>query len=149
MDMPTVLTTSGITALMQGIVYGLFRRMVERRDRLIDRLEEEVREMREKQIGSLARDIDSAREGRARLHRQIEAELVTEERCRERRAHLERKTDRIDDILPRLERVSVRTDEAMERAESVAMQQYNLAREMAAATERLRDLTGGKSRDGK
>lgn len=138
-DIGTVAATAAVTGGIQTAVYFLFRRSIEVRDERIEKLEGQVNGLAEHRVTRIEHDLETARQGRARIHDAIEDRMPREE-CEKKHALLQAEIAAGRTALVRLEQVSARAEQALERAEAVSTQQYALARELAAVAERIKDL---------
>ena len=140
----TVVTTALVTGLVQVAAYLFFRRELEKSDQELSRLSLKVDRDQERRIGIIEESVSEARSSRARIHKTVDAvkmDGVTRAECAEHQREIERKMKRIDDTAMKLERVTERTEVLVERVEGIAAEQQATARQLAAVSERIKDVS--------
>lgn len=139
-DLYTVLGSGGVTAVIQGAFALFIRRYLERRDAELNSLSHKVDEMKDKELRRIEEGVDEGKRGRAVLHQRINAETVSKEHCNRMHEEFDRRFLAVDDLVKKMERISVRTDTSIERQEQLLLQNRELTKELAAVSERIKDI---------
>lgn len=131
-DFATVAATATVSALAQTAVYLLIRRSQELRDAEVKEMKEDVKELREKELGGIKGEIARASASRKEIYLRMERDLVKRAECERQHAAAAIGASEFQKAVVRLEHVATKADNAIERIEQLSAQQYQLARELSA-----------------
>ena len=138
-----IITAGLLNAMIQLGVWLWIRRWVERRDKLVDELQGEVKDLRDEKLKTLATQVEASAEKRKAIYERIEkVELayMTKEDCQKAHKAIGEQQDKFHAAVLKLERVSVETDRLVRWLDDVTKEQISLGKDQAATTARLESL---------
>jgi hypothetical protein len=131
-DIGTVAATAMINALIGVAIWGVVTRTVNRRDKEVDELQNEVKELRDEKLVVISAQLGDGKESRKIMHSQIDTMARGLDRHDEQIQRLRAEHDSLRDTAMKLAAVSERVDLALDRLEAYSAQQMILSEKMAA-----------------
>lgn len=132
MDYGTVIATSLITGLLNVALWLLITRSVSRRDKLVDELQDEVKNLRDEKLVTLSKHVDDGRESRKYMHQQIDTLGRTVERHGEHLQRIGADLSGLKDTELKLASTVERVNLALDRVEALSAQQSAMSEKLAA-----------------
>ena len=128
-DFGTVIATT----FVQTLAIYIFKQAFERRDERIKILEEKLSKVEEEKLKCIDDKLESGKNGRAELHRKIDAVEKEQIRQSESLKSIQQNFEGWHESLMKLERVSERVNAATDRIQEISDQQFLMAQEISRA----------------
>ena len=143
--MTQILASTISGAVVSLVVWLALYRPIKRRDDRMNKLEDDVEDLREQKVKRLEKDVDKAQEGRRRLHTDMSAckdaqterineirnTFVHKKECADFREAEAQQFARFNESVLTLARVSERTDIVMKRSEQLLQEVINVKGDVA------------------
>lgn len=129
-----------ISALVQLLIWAAIQRAIERRDKELDALNREVKDLREKELEEIKAEQRSDAEKRSKIYRRLEGiELgyTSKDDCEKRHAEAAESAQTYMAAVLKLERVATETDRLLKWVGEINQEQISLGKDMAALAEKV------------
>jgi uncharacterized phage infection (PIP) family protein YhgE len=131
-DFGTVAATALINAVIGVGIWGVVTRTVNRRDKEVDELQNEVKDLRDEKLVVITAALNDGKESRRTMHSQIDTMARGLDRHDEQIQRLRAEHDTLRDTAMKLAAVSERVTLSLDRIEALSAQQTILSEKMAA-----------------
>ena len=142
-DWTTAAVTASATGIVQFAFWFLFRRSVERLEAENGTLSTEVRNLEEKRVAVIERELKEDSEKRGKIYRdmeQIRLEWMSKTEGREIRAAIAAQTENYIAAVLKLERVSTEVVRLVSWVDDISKEQISLGKDLSAIGDRVKNI---------
>ena len=139
-DLATVVSTAGVTGLVQAAIWATIHRQIARRDARYDKLVEEVTHLKEQRVCKIEDALERSIESRARMHKQLDAQEREVVRLNTVLQNVHESIPGYQEAVRNLAVVATKVEHALERVDEINASQQETVKDVAALRERIKDL---------